>query len=347
MTRSSSPQGPSKLYSCLVNPGKSTEDPDDVRATTLPPKGKLYEMLRAVYFKADQECKIPIRFVVGTDGTQSNVMRDDILSLLRRPGLPKAKKIARRLRDVTTNKSGLGLLFIMQGRLGRRHKLVVSRFPADEGILAEPTSESLELEFIERIFMKSAKSYKAAAYLGSSFEGDFWDGHAVDRQINEKQDNIADYWIREFLLSDFKTTSKAGTKRVAIALRAAVENAPTDGTKAELVSAAKLSVGLNGKSITADKLIERFGLSAEARELIVDQLPNTQLLDDTFIFDADEFIENAKFRSVELDNGAILTALSTKFDEIFESEILNAKEGDYRFSTTGRVVNQRLRKRAL
>ena len=52
---------------------------------------------------------------------------------------------------------------------------VMSRFPADSGILAEQTAKTLNVQFLEKIFMKSATSYKSAVYTGAS-PSDFWEG---------------------------------------------------------------------------------------------------------------------------------------------------------------------------
>jgi putative GTP pyrophosphokinase len=61
----------------------------------------------------------------------------------------------------TTHRSGLGLLFLVTGEDDGETKIVVSRFPADSGVLAEEKGKGLTVEFLERIFMKGAKSYKA------------------------------------------------------------------------------------------------------------------------------------------------------------------------------------------
>src|SRR6185312_526275 len=198
---------PEKILSYLVPAGKGQEEPEKVTGTEVPHAGSLFSMLASVFDHSDVECKVPIRFI--TDGTQHNPVRDEIRELLKHPTLAKGRHLAERLRDVSTGKSGLGLFFLMVGHEGAQHKIVLSRFPTDEGILAEQNESSLQIEFVERIFMKSAKSYKAATYSGKSIDAGFWDGLAVDRQISAAQDQVAHYWIREFLISDFKTTSKA------------------------------------------------------------------------------------------------------------------------------------------
>jgi hypothetical protein len=50
------------------------------------------------------------------------------------------------------------------------------------------------------------------------------------------------------------------------------------------------------------------------------------------------------YRSVELDNGGVLTAPSSEFDQVFESHVVNKQQNQVRFSTQGRVVGQKLGK---
>jgi len=117
-------------------------------------------MLARVFENSESECKVPIRFV--TDGSLQNDVRDDIRALLKQPTLNNGKKLAERLRGVSTGKSGLGLLFLMLGQEGVQHKLVLSRFPADEGILAERKKGSLQVAFVERAFMKNRSPFASA-----------------------------------------------------------------------------------------------------------------------------------------------------------------------------------------
>src|SRR5947199_10257522 len=108
---------------------------------------------------------------------------------------------------------------MLNGEKKGETRVVISRFPADSGILAEEKEKGLSVEFLERIFMKSATSYKAAVYSGRSHDKDFWKGKAVDKQINSADSFISDYWIRDFLRSDFLTAGKAGKRPFGIAAR--------------------------------------------------------------------------------------------------------------------------------
>lgn len=336
---------PSKILSYLVSPGKGQEKPEEVSGTVVPLSGSMFGMLAGIFEKSEAECKVPIRFV--TDGSQQNHARDEIRDLLKSVTLAKGRKLAHRLRDVSTGKSGLGLLFLLIGQEGGTHKIVISRFPADQGVVAERKKDSLEVAFLEQIFMKSAKTYKAALYKGKAIDSGFWDGHIVDRQIATSQNQVAHYWIRDFLLSDFMTTSKAGSKRLAIALKEASKSASTLQVKQEILAAITLAPNFYAKTVSIRELSTRLNLSAPARTAIESQFDNEALLTDTFILDSGEFQRNAAFAAVELDQGAVLTAPADRFDQCFKREPLHdvGNEERYRFTTEGQIIDERLKSR--
>jgi len=336
---------PPKILSYLVPPGKSNPNPEEVRGTEIPPTGKLATMLIDAFLKADKECDIPIRFVPAVDGQQQNEVRTRIIELIKSPTLQNGQVLAERLRNVTTGKSGLGLLFLMVGADGPTNKIVISRFPADQGILAEARRGTLEVEFVERIFMKSAATYKSAIYKGKSLDAGFWWGYSVDKQINAGLDQLRLYWIRDFLASDFKTTSKEGRKCLAVALKSASKAAPSIAAKQEIISAMVLTQGMAGKAVTIQRLMSRFRLSDEARSAVEGQVHNDTVLQNTFQLDLEEFKRHATYETVELDNGAILTAPAEEFDQTFLRELINEANERYRFSTTGSIVEQRIKSR--
>lgn len=336
---------PTKIFSYLVPAGKGHEDPEEVSGTTVPLSGSMFSMLSGIFEKSETECKVPIRF--STSGSQQNDVRDEVRHVLKHPTVSNGKKLAGRLRAVSTGKSGLGLLFLLLGEENGSHKILVSRFPADQGVLAERKRGSLQVEFVERIFMKNAKTYKAAVYKGKAIDSGFWNGHVVDRQIAAAQDQVAHYWIREFLLSDFMTTSKAGSKRLAVALKEASKKADSLQTKQEILAAIALARNFYGTTVSIRELSNRLNLSAPARTAIENQVENTALLTDTFVLDSAEFQRNAAYATVELDQGAMLTAPADRFNECFTREQVadTPNEERVRFTTEGRVVDERLRSR--
>jgi hypothetical protein len=157
----------SAIHSFLIHPGKTLENPQAINGTTVTKAaGRLFDMLKRIFDTAENECQHEIAFTPDKDNEQRNGCRDSVLSYIKDRSLPNGRRIAKSLQGVTTNKSGLGLLFLMTGQNKGETKIVISRFPADSGILAQEGEKGLSVEFLERIFMKSATSYKAAVYSG-------------------------------------------------------------------------------------------------------------------------------------------------------------------------------------
>ncbi len=329
------------IHTFLVNPNRGVEDPQPVSGTEVPLEGKVYALLQGVYGADEQGHPIDISFNHAADGDARNDCRTLICNYLAAPSVASGRAIAERLGSYSTKRSGLGLLFLARGMEGMQHRIVIARFPANNGILAEQGERALTVQFLERVFMRSAFAYKAAAYQDTSLDAGFWAGRAIDRQINSSELDISQYWVNDFLASDLKTTSAGGTRRVATAMRTAARKAPDLGVKQEIVAAATLAPGINGQMINVDEFAERFGLSPAAKEAIVREMPHRGLINERFRFDAQEFRRQVIYRTVQLDSGAILTAESANFDDVFQREDL---PDGVRYSTIGWIVSEKLEK---
>lgn len=331
------------IYSFLVHPAKNADNPPEISGTQIPRFGSLYEMLISVFERAPRECNIEIIFRPDDNGRQRNECRDSLITYTENPNLENGKAVAGKLQEVTTHRSGLGLLFLIKGIIGREHCLVISRFPADQGIIAQEDDQNLSVEFIERIFMKNAKAYKSAIYISESLSGGFWDGMAIDRQISGYRE-LSDYWIREFLQSELRTTGQAGTKRLAVALRTAIRTFQGLSVRQELISTTRILRGRHGQTASARQIVEQLRLSQEAVEAVENAFPRPDLMNEVFQFDLDEFNKHVIYRSIELDNGGILIAEDNRFEEVFNRQELDKNEGRIRFITEGRIVDEILRK---
>lgn len=330
------------IHSFLVHPAKKADPQPAVSGTSVPRSGSLYKMLDDLFQRAPKECDVQIVFSPDAGGNQNNPLRDCIEEYARTPSVPLGRVVAERLQMVTTNRSGLGLLFLLKGSGTNSHSLVISRFPADQGVVAQERANTLSVEFLERVFMKNAKAYKSAIFTTQSLRAGFAEGKAVDRQLSGPRD-LSEYWIGEFLLSELRTTGPAGTRRLAEALRSAVRAAIEPAIKQELVSAASLMRGQDGKTRSAQTIVRRLGLSDAAAQGIIEAYPRPELMTESFRFDATEFDRHALYRAVELDNGAMLMAEDANFSHVFRTERLVA-ENKVRYTTEGTVIDQRFRK---
>jgi hypothetical protein len=308
------------------------------------PQGKLFNMLETLFEKSVQECDIEIVFRPDENGQQQNDARDLLVSYIQQPGIRTGRAMASRLQEMSTKRSGLGLFFLVRAHIGRSQAVMLSRFPADEGIVAQENADDLDVEFIERIFMKNAKTYKCAVYSSESIERGFWEGRAVDRQVSGATE-LSHYWTRDFLASELRTTSAAGTRRLAQALKSAIDAAPTDEVRQELVAATTVLRGQHTHRGSASYFVNRLRLSDEAKDALRAGFPRPELMEESFEFDRAEFDKNIAYRAVELDNGGMMIAQAARFQQIFRAEQVDGADGPTRYTTVGRILKDRLRKK--
>ena len=192
--------------------------------------------------------------------------------------------------------------------------------------------------------MKNSVTYKAVVFDGASHDADFWIGKAVDKQISNNTVAISGYWIREFLLADFRTTSAQGTRRLAMAIKRTMDHTSDLEIKEELAAASRLARSLNGKLISMSNFAERFGLSQKTQAALTSTLSDPTLRFDQFQFAQEEFAKHVRYRSMQIDNGALLTAPTGKFDECFTKQRVAEDRNEYTFTTRGTVVDERLSK---
>ncbi|API55331.1 hypothetical protein BMW22_27825 (plasmid) [Rhizobium leguminosarum] len=331
------------LQTYLVYPNKGVAEPRLISGTDVPLEGEVFTLLNDVYLKSERECSIDIAFNQPADGVVSNPCRALLLDYARAPSVATGLPLATRLAAHSTRRSGLGLLFLATGMVGAQRKIVIARFAANSGILADENREALSVQFVERVFLKSVGSYKAVLYQDLVTEHGFWIAKAVDRQINSSETEVSRYWITDFLDSDFKTTSATGTRVLAVAMRNAAKATENLDIKKEITAAATLGAGLNNQVMTANDFIARLGLSHRSREAITGQMRHQGLLNEQFRFSAEEFNRQLPYKSVELHNGAILTAAATEFDQVFARSEPTA-EGQVTYEATGRVISEKLEK---
>ena len=325
------------IYTFLVEPRKGVKLHHHSGGTKLSGSGKLINLLTDIFDKAEDECDIEIRFLPSDNGAQQNECRDEIIKYIEKASIDNARKIATRLELCTTQRSGLGLLFLIDGSNATEKKFVISRFPADSGILADQKAGKLDVKFLERVFMKNSKTYKSVVYRHKSLATGFWQGSAIDKQISSNEVRISNYWISEFLLSDFKQTSAAGTRMLAQALKAAGKKAQAPEIENEIASAATLAKGLAGQNISIADFATKFSLSSEAVTLLKAELKSPKLFTAKFKFDYSEFGAIVKFRTVKLANGAKLSASAENFDNIFKVTNTNPSGSKRRYETEGTV----------
>jgi hypothetical protein len=328
------------IYSFLTYPKRNQPDDPVGPGAAIPIRDdRLNRMLSGIFANAGQDCSVPVMFV--SDGAQqANSVRSELLTLVGRRSLKAATPLAARLQRATGGQSGMGLLFICLGQDNGRSRIVISRFPADEGVVAETSRAALSVQFVEQVFLKSAYSYKAATYIATGRPDQLWSGHVIDRQINAGNKAVADYWISDFLLSEFATTPAAGTKRLAAALRAALSSSQNVSVKHEITSAAHLAQNLPNRALTIADFCDQFHFSDETKHLVLSKV-KARLANERFRFDAQEFSRHIAYKQIELDNGAVLTAPADRFAQVFQE---THHRDERTFMTSGAIIDERLKR---
>jgi hypothetical protein len=326
--------------SFLVQPARGQTNHTQQPGTRVPKNGRLFSMLGEVFDRSARECRIDIVFRSDL-GQQQNECQALLMQHLRKPRGRHALELAQRLAERTGGRSGLGLFFIMHGKVDGGHRLVLARFPADQGVLAEQKAQSLKIDFIEKVFMKSANAYKSVVYSTPRLDVEVWHGKAIDKQINGPRE-VSEYWIGDFLDSHFATTGSAGTRRFGDAIRRAARETDSEDTRAKLIAAAQLIPQRDGKTVSARGLLNTLGVPDDGVLAVERAMGRAELMDEQFQLSAEVFAAAATYQSVELDNGAVLMAETRRFGDVFR--IHNVSEGRVQYSTEGKVIDQRLRK---
>jgi hypothetical protein len=333
-----------KAFAYLIPPGKGVKAAPLIGSNEIAlGSGKLMNMLEGIFAGSAGPHDFEITFNAQPDGTQENGCRSLLIDFQEKPVISAGLPVAQRLQRATDNRSGIGLLFLLAGDHGLKKRVIASRFPTDQAVLADLSAGGLNVEFLEQVFIKRLSSYKALLVEHQSPKDGFWKGIATDRQAGQSGEHISEYWLKEFLNADFSETPAAGTRRLARALKEAVKANPSISVKTEIAHASSLApTALAGKSLTISEFCDHFGLSVAARDTIQSQLAKPSLFGKKFKFDPSEFRSVAPYRTVELNTGAILTAPSESFEEVFESK----SDGEnVEFRARGRVSDQRLARR--
>lgn len=328
------------IYSFLTYPRNHDKAADNIEGVHIKPdKGKLSKMLSDIYDGPKSRRDVPISFVADD---QVNTTREELIAFFNKPKLATALPLAKTLQAATPGTAGMGLFFVClgsdEGKPGKR--VVLSRFAADEGVVASKNGGALSVEFVEQVFLKNAHTYKAVTYRHEAGKKDAWKGVATDRQLNHGSKTIADYWIVEFLRSELTTTAAEGTRRLAIAMKEASRITSDPDVRGEIVAAARLARNLPANAMTIEQFCDQFAMSDAAKDAVNSAVKPARLISESFRFDGDEFAKHVPYKQVELDNQVTLSAPTERFDELLHHKKIG---DDHSYSTRGRIVDEKLR----
>jgi hypothetical protein len=329
-----------KVFAHLVYPNHKGDVPTPYTASEVPLEGKLFGLIKKIYDDSELECNIDIQFEAVD---QRNEMRELILDFLSRRNADAAGKFAERLASVTTRRSQLGLFFVVLAKASAKDTVLFSRFPTDQAILADDKNGGLNIEFLEKVFVKKWSTYKGAIFSDTVSRSGFWSGRIVDRQINSADGEASQYWVEKFLGASFVATKVYGTTRFARALSAASRSG-SFAVQTEINSSVPFLRQYDGKVASIDDISERLGFSQETKEAIKREMPSgTENI--SFMMDYSVLRNSVTFRTIKLSNGVSVTADSAEFQELVSIETKETTEGQLvTLSTSGKLLADRLTK---
>lgn len=95
--------------------------------------------------------------------------------------------------------------------------------------------------------------------------------------------------------------------------------------------------------VSIDDFCKQVGFSKATIDAVVSEVKKSSLASKQFIFSASDFRNVLPYRTVEMDSGAILTAPSGRFEEVFSVRDMGLGVKEY--STEGRIRDERVNAR--
>lgn len=165
-----------KVHTCLIQPGKNQSSPTPINGQELAGDDALFDLLGRIFHSPRDPRDFDVVFRKSADGKQQNEVRNAIIAYQQTQNIETAIKIALRLQASTDRRSGNGLLFLMTGQHATKYRTVISRFPANEGILAEVREEGLDVAFLEQVFIRQLSAYKSILLEDIDPPNQYWGG---------------------------------------------------------------------------------------------------------------------------------------------------------------------------
>ena len=241
-----------------------------------------------------------------------------------------------RLASASTRVSGQALLFLIVGRDGmNNHAVLLARYPATHGMQTRVDGDTLDVEVVRNVFVRSSHAYKAAYFTDASPNKGFWNGKVVDKQINDSSREVSNYWVYDFLDAGLSLTSQRGTRKLAAGLKRAIQQTSSVEVKQTIAAAVTLLNRMDGQTISIESICTQYTLPEDTVRTIRESLDTPGMFTSTFRLDGDEFKRTLQYKSVYLDNGGILTAPANGFETTFSRTVLNVAENLVSYETQG------------
>ena len=258
-----------RIFGFVVPVGKELENVDDsdIHGSEIISSNKLFKTLTELFNNSKNDCDIKIKFIAQT-GKQDNEVRDHIIKLCNKFIIENCKPLVKSLIYLTDKKIKEGLLFFIYAKDKSDKKLLIARFPSEEGITVQVSGGKYVFAVIDDVFLRNSRKYKAVYY--QSTLDNYWSGYAVDKQINDNTlKEISDYWVKDFLQSELKLNSKRGSQMLAKAVRKTITETIDDNIKEELIGVTPLLKNINAHVVSFKSFFDKMNLSEKTKNEVL------------------------------------------------------------------------------
>jgi hypothetical protein len=305
------PDGFNITYVFLAYVPPSNGEDVELQTEIIKKTSRTTDYLFKIFDSAINEARIEILF--NSDNKKNNGIRDHILSIGMKQDNkqknPHAKKLAEHLHRVTDERSGTGLLAIIQGEKAKTTRIVVSRFKGDEGLYSK--GSTLLIDYISEVFTKKSNHYKLAVYEDILSTASFWKGYAIDKQISSNTyKQISFFWVENFLHSKTALTPAQGTLQFSKIIKTILSKTSDTAEQEEIISGI---VNLRTKKDVQISVADfcRTYLSEKVTNKIKDEMSNDDFYNSVFAIDPQIYSKELGKTVLTLQNG--ITAFVPSF----------------------------------
>ena len=129
------------------------------------------------------------------------------------------------------------------------------------------------------MFLRNARTYKAALFDDISQNSNYWHAAVVDKQAGYENKSAA-YWTELFLQSTEQTTSKHGTKRLAMAIKKTISDRSLGDDQHHLVRSVVAANSLRKRRVSVIDFCNHFQFPKNVTEGVIGNLQNPDSAND-------------------------------------------------------------------
>lgn len=332
------------VFAYAVAPQKNTNDPATPEGGSVPVSAELRTVLTESNEAAQFHRKTEIAFEVDT-ATRTNEVRDWVMTLAfgtPREAAAVSLDLARRLSTAMDQRSTPALFICSTYDVsdGNRKRVTLWTFPRDAAFQFSHGDGRQRVRVLRDVFSQTSGLRKAAMFEGRQLRNHFLTGRALDYQAGGTTRDIAEFWIKRFLMCRFGLRGDAGTRLLARALKDAFDHCPDPHDKEQLYATIMALRVAPARQHSIENIAETY-LSGRAKAALLEALPDEGNAGLLFEVQPDVLEATLNFRVFELVSGVVV---SSPFGEIGTSVILSEGEAKH-LTCSGDVRIERLRKR--